>query len=312
MVNLKNETLLDAFLESAIAERGLAANSVLAYKRDLFAYIKYLEERGMSLLDVTLVELTAYVTYMSKTITKATSIARKVSAVRQFYKFLRSEGYIMHNPCELLDLPKTESSIPKALLKDEIELLKKWFELDKSNEGLRNHSIFTLLYTTGLRVSELISLKLSQLANPVAVGADHLVVLIKGKGGKERVIILSKDANQALDEYICIRESFAKGKVSDYIYPSLTKGGKLTHLTRQQVFQILKEAAFGAGLDPKAVSPHKIRHSFASHILQNGADLRIVQELLGHSDISSTQIYTKVLSAEARKLLLSHPLNKKN
>ncbi len=301
MTSLNEANLVEMFLESLISERGLSKNSVSSYLNDLKHFLIYFNLKGISVLKLTTLDLSTYLGSIEFAECKSATISRKISTLRQFYLFLLSEKIISENPALDLELPKKEIRAPKSLDNSEIEALIQIAERAEDANGIRNYCMLELLYSTGMRVSELITLKLSNIYNPVEVHEDYQVFLINGKGNKDRIVIFNQRALQALNRYLQVRDDS-----NDYLFPSTKKCKKPIHLSRQMFFIIIKKLALEAGIDPNKVSPHKIRHSFASHILQNGANLRVVQELLGHADISSTQIYTKVLSKQAQDLIFNH------
>jgi len=301
VTSLNEANLVEMFLESLISERGLSKNSVSSYLNDLKHFLIYFNLKGISVLKLTTLDLSTYLGSIEFAECKSATISRKISTLRQFYLFLLSEKLISENPALDLELPKKEIRAPKSLDSSEIEALIQIAEQAKDINGIRNYCMLELLYSTGMRVSELITLKLSNIYNPVEVHEDYQVFLINGKGNKDRIVIFNQRALQALNRYLQVRDGS-----NDYLFPSTKKCKKTMHLSRQMFFIIIKKLALEAGIDPNKVSPHKIRHSFASHILQNGANLRVVQELLGHADISSTQIYTKVLSKQAQDLIFNH------
>lgn len=301
------------FLETLSSERGLAKNSLASYLNDMSDFMIYHNSRGISVLGLDTSAINKYLSLPHIAKLKASTVSRKISCLKQFYMFIFSEKIIENNPTIDLDHPKRQSNLPKPISATDIEKLINQAKSDASEEGIRNYCILEMLYSTGMRVSEILTLKLSAVLNPIERMDDIQTILIKGKGSKERIVIINTAALEALNNYLTIRDHFTKNATTDYLFASFKKNGTTTHLTRQMFFMILKKLALGAGLDPETVSPHKIRHSFASHILQNGSNLRVVQELLGHSDISSTQIYTKVLSDQAKDLVFNkHPLAKKS
>ncbi|KIE05586.1 Tyrosine recombinase XerD [Candidatus Jidaibacter acanthamoeba] len=308
--NLQPFTYIENFLEMLSAERNASKNTLLSYKTDLIYFIKFLETTGCSLLNSDPKILNRYIISLSEKYLASKTVRRKISALRQFFQFLVEEKLITQNITLDLEMPKKDQSLPKALSQEDMTILINTSCLNTSAEGLRLNAMLEILYSTGLRITELVSLKMQSLQKSSA-GIEQFMI-IKGKGGKERLVILNDQAIEALNKYLKIRLSIFKKSVStDWLFPSLEKSGKVSHITRQRFGQLLKELAVNSGVDPKKLSPHKIRHSFASHLLENGANLRVVQELLGHSDISSTQIYTKVLSVAAKKLVFeNHPLSK--
>ncbi|MGH7092790.1 MAG: site-specific tyrosine recombinase XerD [Stellaceae bacterium] len=292
---------LEGFLEMLAAERGAARLTLAAYRNDLADLAGFLAARGQSLDTAGGEALHAYLTDATTRALAPRTLARRLSAMRQFYRFLLVEGARTDDPTARLDAPRISRPLPKILTEGEIGRLlavaAKWPE----GEVVRLRCILEILYATGLRVSELVTL-------PVAAAQrDPRVLLVRGKGGKERVVPLSQPARQALAAWLeCRREFLAKGQPSRWLFPSRGEAG---HLTRQRCGQLLKELALGAGLDPARLSPHVLRHAFASHLLDGGADLRSVQQMLGHADIATTQIYTHVQGERLRRLVeTAHPL----
>jgi integrase/recombinase XerD len=303
---------LDNFLEMLLAEKSAAANTVSSYRRDITDFLQFIAKQGISLQDVDQNLLKKYISLLTASGVKATTLARKISCLRTFSKFLTEEGIFINNPMQQIELPKKGKSLPKALTQDEIANLLKVAEHDKSKEGIRLLAMLEILYATGMRISELVELPLAAMQYNLKDGNLMNYMIIRGKGNKERMVILHQTAIEALLAYLTIRGDFLKPKhKSIYLFPSYDKAGNITHITRQRFGQLLKELAVNSGISPERLSPHKIRHSFATHLLQNGANLRSVQTLLGHSDISSTQIYTKVYNEDNFKLINSkHPLAK--
>ncbi len=294
------------FLESLLSERGLSKNSVSSYLNDLKSFLIHFNLRGISVAKLTTLDLSNYLSSPHLVNSKRATIARKISTLRQFYLFLLSEKFVIINPAIDLEMPKREVRTPKSLDQTEIESLIKSAEKITDPIGIRNYCLLEILYSTGMRVSELITLKLSSILNPIEVHRDYQIFLILGKGNKERIVIFNQRSVAALKSYLKIRHTLLKGAYNDFLFPSQSRSGKSANLSRQMFFMILKKLASDAGIDAQKVSPHKLRHSFASHILQNGANLKVVQELLGHADISSTQVYTKVLSKQAKDLVMEH------
>jgi tyrosine recombinase XerD subunit len=237
---------------------------------------------------------------------KPATAARRLSALRQFFRFLAQEGIRSDDPAALLDAPKRARPLPKILSEEEVDrLLEASRKLrDDPAESARLNCLLELLYATGLRVSELVGLRWPPF------GDDARFLVIRGKGGKERLVPLSEPARKAVEAYAGWRSEFlAPKQVSPWLFPSRGDSG---HLTRQRFGQLLKDLAVAAGLSPSKVSPHVLRHAFASHLLARGADLRAVQKMLGHADISTTQIYTHVLEARKQALVREHhPLAKR-
>jgi len=307
MTELFNQ--IEPFLEMMAAERGVAKNTLQAYASDLRDLHHFLvhQRKGIPLTDVSTEDMVAYLAHLQKSAMTGKTAARRLSGLRQFYRFLCSEKTREDNPTIILDSPKTEKSLPRYLSIEEVAELLKTAESDTSPEGLRLFALLELLYASGLRVSELVTLKTSQI--PYKQWTKNKLepinfLLIKGKGGKERIVPLNPPAIRALRYYLEVRDVFLfKGEESPWLFPS---SGKEGYLTRQRFGQLLKSLTLDSGLDPARVSPHVLRHSFASHLLQNGVGLRTLQELLGHSDISSTQIYTHVLDKQMKNLVKQH------
>jgi integrase/recombinase XerD len=229
------------------------------------------------------------------------TVARRLSAIRQFYRFLLTDGLRGDDPTSGLDTPRLGRPLPKMLSEDEVARLIATAAAWPKEEGVRLRCLLELLYATGLRVSELVTLPLA------AAQRDPRFMLVRGKGGKERVVPLSAPSRQALAEYLLVRKAFLPdSQASRFLFASRGREG---HLTRQRCGQLLKELALGANLDPARLSPHVLRHAFASHLLDHGADLRSVQQMLGHADIATTQIYTHVQNDRLRRLVeAAHPL----
>ncbi len=296
------EPVVERFLEMLAAERGAAENTLAAYNRDLESVSGFLAGRGRRLETAATDDLRAYFAFLSERGYAPRSAARRLSALRQFYRFLFSEGLREDDPSAQLDSPRQGRDLPKLLEVAEVDSLLAAARQRPGPEGLRLTAILELLYASGLRVTELVTLKLA------AVQRDPRVILVRGKGDKERLVPLNATAREALDSYIAVRDAFLRRRgnrleESLWLFPSRGQGG---HLTRHRVGQLLKELAVAAGLAPQRVSPHILRHAFASHLLANGADLRAVQQMLGHADISTTQIYTHVLNERLRRLVEEH------
>jgi integrase/recombinase XerD len=286
-----------------IAERGAAANTVEAYRRDLADFEDFLRKRGCALEDADTSSLRAYLANLGDAGFLPRTAARRLSALRQFHRFLYAEGLRSHDPTAALDSPRQGRPLPKFLSEGEVEALLRAARVRPGPEGVRLVLLLELLYATGMRVSELVGLPLA------AIARDRRLLNVRGKGDKERLVPLSEPAREALEAWLPVREaSLGRGKASRWLFPSFGEAG---HLTRHRFGQLLKELALGAGLDRAKVSPHVLRHAFATHLLAHGADLRSVQRLLGHADIGTTQIYTHVLEERLRSLVQEHhPLAK--
>jgi integrase/recombinase XerD len=292
---------LEAFLEMLAAERGAARLTLAAYRNDLVDLSGFLAARGV-LLDVAGAE--ALHDYLAASGTRRLAprtLARRLSAIRQFYRFLLTDGVRADDPTSGLDTPRLGRPLPKLLSEAEVARLIDTAEKWPDEEGARLRCILELLYATGLRISELVTLPLA------AAQRDPRFMLVRGKGGKERMVPLSPPSRRALSSYLGCRKAFLPdGQASRFLFPSRGRAG---HLTRQRCGQLLKELALGANLDPARLSPHVLRHAFASHLLDHGADLRSVQQMLGHADIATTQIYTHVQGERLRRLVeTAHPL----
>ena len=299
---------LEAFLEMLAAERGAAQNTLQAYRRDLEDFLAFLEQRAKSLAAVAPAEIGAYLRVLSETGLAPASRARRLSAIRQLFKFLIAEGVMAEDPVLGFAGPKQGRPLPKTLSVAEVDRLIETARLRTQRtrgrdrvRALRLHALIETLYATGLRVTELVTLPRSVLAG------DGRVLTVKGKGGRERIVPLTPAARAALDRYLNVGrekdDDVAPMIATRWLFASRSAEG---HLTRQRLAQELKELATAAGLDAERVSPHVLRHAFASHLLDRGADLRSVQQLLGHADISTTQIYTHVLEERLKKLVLEH------
>ncbi len=286
---------VESFLEMLAAERGAAANTREAYLRDLRDFGTFLDRRGREIHDARVDDLHAYFERLSHAGMAPGTAARRLSTLRQFHRFLFSEGLREDDPTAAIDSPRRGRSLPKVLSEAEVDRLLSAARECPGPEGARLAALFELLYATGLRVSELVELPLS------AVARDQRVLIVRGKGGKERMVPLSEPARAALKRYRAVRAPEARARA--WLFPSWGAAG---HLSRQRVAQMLKQLALEAGIDPVKVSPHVLRHAFASHLLDNGADLRSVQKMLGHADISTTQIYTHVLNKRLKALVREH------
>ena len=296
-----------SFLDMLAAERGAAENTISAYTRDLDSFVAFLPTRGCDLQTAGTKDIQAYLHAISAEGLSAASRARRLSAIRQLFKFLAAEGVTGSDPAAGLTGPKRERPLPRILSASDVDRLIETAK--KRSQGLEGRALFRalrfyclieILYATGMRVSELVSLPRSVLRG------DPRVLTIKGKGGRERLVPLNPAAREALISYLAVSGRLDN---SPWLFAARSAEG---HVTRQGFAQDLKDMAEDAGLDPARVSPHVLRHAFASHLLDRGADLRAVQQLLGHADISTTEIYTHVLEERLKKLVNEHhPLAKK-
>ena len=292
---------LDLFLDMMAAERGASAHTLAAYRRDLENLAGFLSKRKSHLGKANSNDLDAYMGDLNARGMAAATAARHLSSIKHFYKFLQAEALRKDNPADKLRRPKAQRPLPKLLSVAETEaLIAAAYALpqksDKqAHDRLRAICLIEVLYATGLRVSELVSLPAR------AAQGDARVLMVRGKGGRERMVPLSEPAKQALTNWRAVLDDRAS-----YLFPA---GSKVGHLSRQRFTQILEHLAVQCGLSARRVSPHVVRHAFATHLVENGADLRAVQHMLGHADISTTQIYTHVLEERKKKLLVeSHPL----
>jgi len=295
----------DAFLEMMSVERSAAANTLTAYGKDLADAQGFLASRGGDLSEASAEQIEAYFGEIARRGLSPSTAARRRAAVRQFYRFVLGEGWRTDDPSRRVDAPGKGRPLPKILSRQEVTALITAAGARDGAQGLRVGCMVELLYASGLRISELLGLTVAALAR------DPAYLIVRGKGGKERLAPLNDAARTAVQAYLPIRPTFfAKGvKDSPWLFPSRGAGGRLT---RRRFSQLLQESALAAGVDPAKVSPHVLRHAFATHLLEGGADLRAVQTLLGHADIATTQIYTHVAQDRLREVVESkHPLAKK-
>jgi integrase/recombinase XerD len=304
--------LIDQFLEMMSAERGASRNTLEAYRQDLNEYLSFLTGGGSNARSAKTDTVRAFLSALHSRHLAKTSAARKLSAVKQFHRFLLAEGLSKDNPTSIVEGPKLGRPLPKIMSIEEVDrLIAKARDAiasasgDRKFRAARLHCLIEVLYATGMRVSEILSLPIE------AARSKEQFLLIKGKGGRERLVPLNQAAHDALKAFLELRADPSDARDAHdngYLFTSHGGGG---HLTRQRLGQELKALAAAAGLSPSKVSPHVLRHAFASHLLAGGADLRAVQQMLGHADISTTQIYTHVLSERLRKIVETHhPLAK--
>ncbi len=321
---MANHNYLDLFLEMLMAERGASDNTLEAYQRDLSDFLGFTSKQNIEIDNLQADHIRLWLEELAALDLAMSTRARKLSAVRQFFRFLFMENIRTDDPAADIEAPRIKRPLPKVLSIDEVDALLARARLDWTKEtkpktrfkALRLYCLLEILYATGLRASELVSLPRSVLRQ------DERFITIKGKGGRERLIPLNNTAIEAIQDY-CTSEkalasearkkaakatktkkgTLAKKSNTRWLFPS---GGKQGHLTRQRFAQELKKLAVRAGIEESRISPHVLRHAFASHLLERGADLRAVQQLLGHADISTTQIYTHVLSERLQKLVQDH------
>jgi integrase/recombinase XerD len=300
---------ISAFLDAAAAERDAATNTRLGYGRDLIHFSDWLADQGLSLARADRAAVERYLIACEAAGLAATTRARRLSAIRQLFRFAVEEGWREDHPALRIAGPARARRLPGTLSEAEVlALIAAAGETGRSpSERARNRALLELLYATGLRVSELVALPV------MAVRGDPGMILVRGKGGKERMVPLSAPARAALADWLAHRDAEAARALAERRVPlprALFPGpGVAGHLTRQAFFATLKDIAARAGLDPARVSPHTLRHAFATHLLAGGADLRAIQTLLGHADVGTTEIYTHVLDSHLRELVLTrHPL----
>ena len=300
--------LIESFLDMMSAERGASANTLSAYRHDLLDFHGFLARRGIDAKHAGRDEVKRYLAGLSSI--AGSSQARRLSALRQFFGFLYAEGVRSDDPTNAVESPKRGRTLPKVLSREDLERLSETAakRAAKSEEGVRLNGIVEMLYGSGMRVSELATLPLA------AVRGRENVVLVKGKGGKERLAPLNPRARAAIADYLAVREMFLprgarRSHAEKFLFPSRSAE---CHLTRRRLHQMLKALALEAGLDPDKLSPHVLRHAFATHLVEGGADLRSVQTMLGHADIATTQIYTHVAKDRlAATMASAHPLAKR-
>ena len=310
-------TLVNLFLDMLAAEQGAGANTLDAYRRDLIDLSEFLASNGQDFIGAETEALRNHLSDLDTRGFKSSSVARRLSAMRHLFRFLLNERIRGDDPAAILSGPKRGRGLPKVLsIADVDRLLSRAKALAEAAESsprrrlrtLRLHCLLEVLYATGLRVSELVTLPLS------ASRREARMIVVRGKGNKERLVPLNEASRRAMAEYLAAMAALKQTKNSNaasskWLFPSFGESG---HLTRQHFARDLKELAASAGLAPRLVSPHVLRHAFASHLLHNGADLRIVQTLLGHTDISTTQIYTHVVEERLKSLVRDlHPLAEK-
>lgn len=302
---------ISTFLAAQAAELDAAGNTLLAYGRDLKDFAAWLSHRGRHFAEAERADVESYlVSCDANGLSKATR-ARRLSSIRQLFRFAHEEGWRAENPAIRIRGPGAVQRLPKALGQQEVgRLMDAVRSLGQTDdERIRNTALLELLYATGLRVSELVTLPVA------AVRGDPRMILVRGKGNKERMVPLSAPARAALTDWLSLRDAAetrqraAGGAPSRFLFPS---SGREGHLTRQQFHHILKSLAVAAGVSPAMVTPHALRHAFATHLLAGGADLRVIQTLLGHADLATTEIYTYVLDDHLKELVLTHhPLARK-
>jgi integrase/recombinase XerD len=305
-----DDATIDAFLEMVTAERGLARNTIDAYRRDLRCFADFLASGPTTLAGADSSAVRNFIAAQHETGASARTVARRLSCLRQYYRFLMTDGRRDDDPTSVIDAPKLPHTLPGVLSETDVEALLAAARPDdaaaagspkRQADALRLWAMVELLYASGLRVSELVSLAMQPISGATAS------LLVRGKGNKERLVPLGVPARRALADYLDVRDAHLPGgRPSPWFFPS--RGGS-GHLTRHRFAQMLKGLAGRAGIDAGRISPHLIRHAFASHLLAHGADLRAVQKMLGHADIATTQIYTHVLDDRLKNVVRTgHPL----
>ena len=308
-INKKTNEILNLFLDAQIAEFDAAENTISAYRRDLANYLSWLDDNKKTVLEAKRETIEDYIITCSKVGLAVSTRARKLSAIKKFYCFCYDENWINTNPTLKIKTPSRQKLLPKTLTTLEVnKLLELAGDTGRThNERVRNNCMMQILYATGMRVTELVSLPVS------AVLGDPNMILVKGKGRKERMVPLNPLSQKLIKDWLPIRDKInklyqtRKGLDSKFLFLSNSKKG---YLTRHRFYNLVKEIALKAQIPTDKVSPHILRHAFATHLLNNGADLRTIQTILGHSDISTTEIYTHVLDERLKSLVFeSHPLS---
>ena len=296
--------LVENFLEVLASEKGLSKNTLYSYKIDLDQFINFIQKKNIKARDFKDKDIKEFiVTFKDKGYEKST-VSRKISSLTHFFNFLLDEKEIDINPLNNFEIPKQTKKLPIILSNKHIDKILEFTKRDQSAAGIRLYTMIEILYATGIRISELVEMKLS------SIYEDKNFLLVSGKGNKERLVPISKKTRETLDKYLTIRDNFISDKNNSiWLFPS--KQSSIGHITRQRFNQLLNELNLHADLGIKRISPHKLRHAFATHLLENGMDLRSLQQILGHSDISTTQIYTHVLKERLKEIIKdNHPLSK--
>lgn len=320
---MNNQELITRFIEKIKAEDGLSNNTAISYQKDLQLFNQFLQEQLIDNFQIDLNVIREYLIDLDNKEFNASSIARKISSIKSFYKFLQQENIVKNNPCDDLSSPKIPAKLPKFLTEEEVFKLLDHVNKDQSEFGVKLSTMLEIMYSSGLRVTELVSLEMSCLVFENNILQNYLI--IKGKGQKERITPLNQASIKKLNQYLEIRNNYFD-RSCKWIFVGKSRSSKKkniinqhskkpkksqNHLTRQRFHGMLKELAIASGIDPIRVHPHVIRHSFATHLLNNGIDLRLLQELLGHSDITSTEIYTHIMTSKLKQVINQHhPLSK--
>ena len=301
------DNLSSDFLLSLVTEKNMSLNTASSYKADLKIFFSFINQQNLNVTTLKKNDIHNFFQNQRERGFSGNTISRRLSTMKQFFKFLVQEGLLDRNPCEDIKNFRKEKKIPGFLSEEEVlRILNSAGSVGKNKlDKARNKALIEILYASGMRVSELVSLRKS-----LFIGTPELI-LIKGKGNKERMVPISKLALSAIKRYLAeLKKTDMKFYKSDFLFPSRSKNG---FLNRERFFLIIKEIANYAGLNTQHVSPHKIRHAFASHLLSNGADLRVIQTLLGHKNLSTTEIYTHILDEKMIKSVQeNHPFAKKD
>ena len=296
--------LVENFLEVLASEKGLSKNTLYSYKIDLDQFINFIKKKNIKTREFKDEDIKEFIsTFRSKGYEKST-VSRKISSLTHFFNFLLDEKEIEINPLSNFEIPKQTKKLPIILSNKHIDKILEFTKQDQSTKGIRLYTMIEILYATGIRISELVEMKMS------SIYEDKNFLLVSGKGNKERLVPISKKTRETLDKYLTVRSHFISEKIkSIWLFPS--KQSSVGHITRQRFNQLLNELNLEADLGIKSISPHKLRHAFATHLLENGMDLRSLQQILGHADISTTQIYTHVLKERLKEIIKdNHPLSK--
>lgn len=308
MVTSSYNYWLESFLEMLLSTRNASANTIQAYETDLQLFFDFCTSAKQDPIRADHQHIERFLTHSSKQGLAASTLARRRSAIRQFYDFLVEEKECQKNPALLVPAARRRRPLPHVLSKEQMQHLNDALHADESPAGVRFAAMIELLYASGMRISELISLKLTQLEYDPETRQLQPYFHVRGKGGKQRLVPLHQGAIRSLQRYLELRSFFTKGHNNPYIFCA---ANARSHVTRQRVGQLLKQACIKAGIAPESCSPHTLRHSFATHLLEGGADLRVIQELLGHADIGTTQIYTHVAGERLQEVVQHfHPLSR--
>ena len=300
---IRDFDLLLLFEEMLLSEKLSSKNTIRAYKSDIKSYILFINKYyNFSILKVEVKHISSWLMSLSNKSNNKNSYLRKLSSIKEFYRFLHTDGLITKDPSKGIEAPKKTNNIPKVLSINQIEEILENIKLMSKPNSIRLMALVELMYSTGMRVEELVSMPFS------AINFHNNSIFIHGKGGRERIVPFGKNALNALKKYITIRPLFLNKKnSSNYMFPSSGKNG---YLTARRFAQLLKEIVAKSSFAHLSVSPHILRHTFATHMLSGGADLRVLQEILGHADISTVQIYTHIVDDRKKIALKSHPLEK--